>query len=93
MRFFKGPLLPVFAAQAPCTVLANAANGGPQRMFVRVYSSPKGMAIAAAERRRRELKHKREPFELMHYMAVSFRKYAGRPCAPSPAQHRLFALA
>ena len=43
-------------------------------MFRKVYSSPKGMAIAAAERRRRELKYKREPFEFMHYLAVSFRR-------------------
>jgi hypothetical protein len=32
------------------------------------------MAIAAAEKRRRVLKYMRQPFDLMHYFAVRFRR-------------------
>ena len=45
-----------------------------QRMFRKVYSSDKGRALAKAERRRRELKYKKEPFILMRYLAKRFRQ-------------------
>jgi hypothetical protein len=43
-------------------------------LFRRVRFSPKGEQIASAERQRRELKYKKEPFHFIRYLAVSFRR-------------------
>jgi hypothetical protein len=43
-------------------------------LFRRVRRSPKGELIASAERRRRENKYLKEPFNFIHYLAVTFRR-------------------